>query len=546
MKNGWNATITAAIACMLSAPLAIGPYAAHADELSDLRANQELLQQRLDQLAQVGTAKPQMPAGSGTIAGSFPRSFLIPGTETSIAVGGFVQLTAVEYLSGGNPNGNPGTPNTGGGGTIQSVPLDIHGQKFGPLTLTAAAFNTHSRGNGVFQMAARNSRLRVETRTPTAWGSADTVFEFDFYGCSSGGVDCDNLNHGTNPAVPRLRLAYGTLGGLIAGQNTVPVRDNAAAAELIDFGGSFGAFGYSRAPQLGYKMPVPWLAASLGIYAVDPGTEVATPVGAFETDSTIGIVGTFTPPPPTLGAAAGNPATLAFNNPAKSTMPDLNMVLEWQQPWGHFRLQGVVQKLELQDGAFVSKEFVGYGGGFAGNVRPAWFDWVKDNLGFEAWAGDGLGRYAAGSGGGSNTFQHGLATNYGLVGGACVITTGVGCYGNGNGGAGSTTAANGALVRAATVSQWGGQVNYQHWWTPTLRSTADFGIIHQDLPISLVRANATTAGYNKELLAAHLNLLWSPVPFVDTGFEYIFGHRVTLANTKGDDNTISYMFKVKF
>ena len=42
--------------------LATGLSAAHADELADLRANQELLQQRLDQLAQVPPA-PRAPVG---------------------------------------------------------------------------------------------------------------------------------------------------------------------------------------------------------------------------------------------------------------------------------------------------------------------------------------------------------------------------------------------------------------------------------------------------------------------------------------------------
>src|SRR5438034_6749981 len=71
----------------LSAMAALGIGAASADELSDLRANQELLQQRVDQLAQV----PVAPAGPGapTLAGAFPRSFLIPGTDTSIRLGGF-------------------------------------------------------------------------------------------------------------------------------------------------------------------------------------------------------------------------------------------------------------------------------------------------------------------------------------------------------------------------------------------------------------------------------------------------------------------------
>jgi len=53
MTNRRNlASITAIIACALSAPMAIGSYSAKADELSDLRVNQELLQKRLDQLAQ--------------------------------------------------------------------------------------------------------------------------------------------------------------------------------------------------------------------------------------------------------------------------------------------------------------------------------------------------------------------------------------------------------------------------------------------------------------------------------------------------------------
>src|SRR5579864_2162547 len=83
--------LTAAVALATAIPV-------KADELSDLRANQEVLQRRLDQLAQVGTAKPQLPPGSATIAGSFPRSFLIPGTDTSIQIGGFIDLSASYFF----------------------------------------------------------------------------------------------------------------------------------------------------------------------------------------------------------------------------------------------------------------------------------------------------------------------------------------------------------------------------------------------------------------------------------------------------------------
>src|SRR4051794_13407624 len=99
MTNGRNlASISAIVACALSVPMAIGPYSAQADEMSDLRANQQLLQQRLDQLAQIpapGSPYPGGPpattAGAGIVGGSFPRSFLVPGTDTSIRVGGEIR-----------------------------------------------------------------------------------------------------------------------------------------------------------------------------------------------------------------------------------------------------------------------------------------------------------------------------------------------------------------------------------------------------------------------------------------------------------------------
>jgi hypothetical protein len=516
---GSVAALGGAVAAMA---LLTGLGSAGADELADLKANQELLKQRIDQLA-LGAPNPVAP-GSTSLAGSFPRSFLIPGTNTSLAIGGYVELDATYWLTGGGAlvNGNEATPNIGAGGTVQSIPLGT-----GPGS--AGLFNAHARGNGVFEMSAKESRLRVETRTPTAWGEADTVLEFDFYGCQAGGADCANLNHSTNPFVPRLRLAYGTLGGFEAGQNWVPVSDLAAHAELFDFGGEIGTFGYARAPQIGYLYQLPW-GATFGAYLVDPDTEVWSPVGAFETDSTLGIPGTFTPSPAT------GTGVLAVN-PAKSSYPDGNFVLEFHQPWGHFRLSGIVQDLKLQDGQYISKEYIGYGGGFGMNVHPGWFGWAKDNIGAEAWAGSGLGRYATSSGGGSSTFENALATNY--AGAAANF------YGSGL--PGTTTLANAALVRAATVTQWGGTANYQHFWAPNLRSTLSFGMLHQDVPTSLVGPfSAATSAYNKELVTAHANLIWSPVAFVDTGIEYVYGHRQTVYNGKGDLNAIDFSFRVKF
>jgi hypothetical protein len=80
-----------------------------ADELSDLRTDRQELQQRLDQLSQPpptlgapllpgaapGATLPEQPP---TI-GSFPRSFVIPGTETSVTIGGSVQTNFLYGIS---------------------------------------------------------------------------------------------------------------------------------------------------------------------------------------------------------------------------------------------------------------------------------------------------------------------------------------------------------------------------------------------------------------------------------------------------------------
>jgi hypothetical protein len=84
-------SLTAVVVLLTSLPVV------KADELTDLRNNQLLLQQRLDQVpkAQAPAVPPDAPGTTPLLdqpraGGSFPRSFLIPGTETSVRVGGSV------------------------------------------------------------------------------------------------------------------------------------------------------------------------------------------------------------------------------------------------------------------------------------------------------------------------------------------------------------------------------------------------------------------------------------------------------------------------
>ena len=53
-------------------------------------------------------------------------------------------------------------------------------------------------------------------------------------------------------------------------------------------------------------------------------------------------------------------------------------------------------------------------------------------------------------------------------------------------------------------------------------------------------------GLNKELINAHVNLIWNPVPFADVGIEYTWAHRLVVSNLKGDMNALIGRFRVQF
>ncbi len=555
MKHRRNAVITAALVCLLSVPLAIWSTAARAGDLSEGSANQEALQQRLDQLAQVGTAKPQVPPGTSAIAGSFPRSFLIPGTDTSLLVGGQLELDAEYFFSGGNnSNVGAGSPIAGVPG-LSGVPLNFPGN------------TSKSRTNGIFDFSVYASRLHVETRTPTAYGQAQTVLEFDFLGCSLGGIDCNNTVSGNDGLGARIRLAYATLGPFAAGQMWNPAADLASFPEMLDLGCCAGLYGVGRLPEAVWTTQVPPMAglppSTFAFALIDPEDSAATPGGQSLTNNTnlvsaVGIPGN----PLVLGTTNaagiininGGSNQAIGTNPLKAEWPDPEFAWTWQQPWGHFQLHGVVHQAAMVDGAHIDQQYIGYGGGFSGDVKPGWLGWQKDDIGFGAFAGNGLGRYAGGGGAG-NYFPY-LATNYGAPVGPLGSTTGNPC-GYGHAGVPST-AACAVGVRAQTIPEWGTEIWYQHWWAPNLRSTIDFGVTHQDVATALVGglAAATAAGgstggagvsgINKELVDVHLNLIWSPVPFINTGIEYLYGHRQTIFNQKGDENILEYAFITKF
>src|ERR1700733_8141021 len=205
MKGRKIGTIAALGGSTAALAMLTGLAGARAD---DLQINQQLLNTRVDQLAAVGENPGQgnqfsvdqsTVAGSPVTAGSFPRSILIPGTDTSIKIYGQVTEILDYWMSGANPNpGTPANSTVGDNGQVQSIPLRN--------TVNAATgVNASSRGDGFFQQTPRESKIGFETRTPTPFGEARTVFEFDWAGSTTFAPGGTNPTAVSDNLIPRLR-----------------------------------------------------------------------------------------------------------------------------------------------------------------------------------------------------------------------------------------------------------------------------------------------------------------------------------------------------
>ena len=540
--------------------LLTGLSAARADDQSDG------VRQRIDQLAQAtqGGANPSgyvpamgataPPPGTPAGAGSFPRSFLIPGTDTSIRVGGQAQVDVLYYFTGLAPVSGTGLSgfalnqnNPGGTSNDVAIPLNFHGQIVNGVA--AAASISHSRSSA-FYITAKESKINVETRTPTAWGEARSFVELDFQQPNNA-TGPANPNQVSSSYTPRLRYAYATLGGLLGGQANSNFSDSDSGAELLDFGGSTGASGPSRHGQVRYTVPAGsflsfWpLGGAFSVAIEDPATDGVTPLGYVQSDTQInnGLTGC-TAQAGTFAAATGTftgtgistPACIGaatLNNPMYVKAPDLTFAYHVPQPWGHFNWHNAVRWLSINDGRFVNRDYLGWGTGIGADVKPGWFGWAKDDIAFGFHGGDGIGYYISDAAGA-------LSTNYMFA---------------------PATAAQAATVRARTNWVFGGHLSYQHWWTSNLRSTADYSIVHTDVSSILTgaqRVPGTAAGApasfvtgqnnasNKEIQSVHVNLIWSPVAFVDMGVEYMHAKRKVVSNITGESNSLQAVMRVKF
>ncbi len=241
------------------AALALIASPAFAGQVDDLKSQIDQLQSQLDQLEQQkaqanGSAavdpnadptatddqssNPRQPqqvkatinaitpgAADAVVGGDIPRSFKLPGSDTSVAIKMLIKADFIydfDQQLGDSAQWFLATPK----GVVQTT---------GEL---------QNRG-GQFRFDARFSRLTFETRTPTDYGPLSTFIDGDFWGGLAGpGAIAGSGGFGnafvTNSYLFELRDAFATLGPILVGQFITNILDPEAYGELLDHFGPPG------------------------------------------------------------------------------------------------------------------------------------------------------------------------------------------------------------------------------------------------------------------------------------------------------------------
>ena len=174
--------------------------------------------------AQIGGGQPAQPpvAPTGAGAGSFPQSFLIPGTNTSLSLYGKVSLGIQDNI--GSQHFNDTSPSGGGATPFPIGAMSMEGPGASGGTTTSQLDRSI---HGGLRAAVKGTNFAFETRTPTDLGEVKTVMLVDFslMASQSNYIGAGTAITSTKPSsgagnneTPRIQWAYGTLGPWLIGQ----------------------------------------------------------------------------------------------------------------------------------------------------------------------------------------------------------------------------------------------------------------------------------------------------------------------------------------
>ena len=323
-----------------STPGAMEAEAAEGSDRAKAAPSSQELADRLDEL--------EVKGQDAVVVGDIPGSFRIPGSDVSLRLYGFAELSWVHDFA---------APSS-----------DVDYSTFAPylpVEDTAEAGRKHRD-----YLTGRTSRLGLEAGTPTKFGLLSVKVEGDFNNePRTGGAELYGsfrnvfTQQATNSYGFRIRHAYGQFAGFLAGMTWSTFMDVDNFPETVDYNGPIGAT-FIRQPVLRYSYAHP-----------TAGTFTA----ALENSSTYVLD----------GRGDSDELGLAMSS-SFSSVPDL--VVRWDKGFQRaaVSVRAMTQQLKVNDGegTFATKR--GWGAAVSGSLK------VRDNADLvtaQVTGGEGIGRY---------------------------------------------------------------------------------------------------------------------------------------------------------
>lgn len=313
-------------------------------EVATLRKRVAALERQLAVVLQHEAAPPAVhaaaPSGKPPPTAMAPPAAdaitnIIPVTSSehsAVTVGGRLKIDAIynSRSSGGNSGSNSGD--------LTFYPASI------PLT--------GSGERNQISFSARETRLWLKGYSPSDYGEMAGYLEIDFSSATAASNE-----KVSNSFIPRLRHAYGTLGGFTLGQTFTTFMNVSAYPEVNDLNGPVGIMNI-RQPLFRYRFRETW--GNLYIALENPETTLAT--------------------------TAGNRIA-----PDDDRVPDLVGKVEFIGAWGNWSVAGMAREIRSDGTVLAGVADSAWGGAVSISGRLTLTS--QDNLRFNLSYGNALGRY---------------------------------------------------------------------------------------------------------------------------------------------------------
>jgi hypothetical protein len=440
----------------------------------DLQSLQQQINQLQQQLKDMQAKQAAAPAVATPTKNPYDVSmtdpsrgaFVIPGTNTTLHVGGFIDLqTTYDTGSSIGPAGYAQLAGFNGRSYVNNAAGGVANN--GNIALPGTPF---AKATGRFQMDPRFSRFNVETDTPSEYGDIGTVLEFD--------LDGDGLSanqKSTYSVSPRLRRAFVTFGNWVVGQTFQLTYDGPTNVGSIDNNSYMGQESGNRFPQIQYRWNIDAAQKHQLYFSLEAPYS-----------DTSGIA-------PSDFQAGGQ---MAYQTDAVEHYPDISAKYVENGAWGRFFAAGVIHNIE------VNTDGVPGGTAFTSTAASAYTQAIHTNV----WTGflDAGAKVYTTLGDPRNAFLANV--EWGPAGARNA---------NYSGGNSAVIGTDGKLHTQQTA---GFDVGYQHFYSDHWVSNFNYGLQRQWSKT----AYQNTQGLWKQGQEAEVNLFWMPTSYVNFGVAWIW------------------------